>query len=390
MATSLTPQPQPSGTTPDHTAPLPPDPALEAALVGLVADGTLTDEQARAVRAARAGAAEAPLERPAGAGTAEPQGSSAPAAPRHNPLPEILGYVGAALVATAVVNSVANWWPDWSATTHLVLVVAGLVVCYAAAFTLAGLSGWREGLATQQAVARRRLVALLLAGGAAFAGLTVLLAPMTTEIGQEPWIVLASGAVAFAAAAAAAWFVRSVLCTLAVAGASVWLAVGLWQVLALPDRAWYLPLGMVLLGVVWTVVAPRLLPVPVLSEALGWAWMVSMTMPYAMWNPGEWDEAMDPNFDALQAQAWTARGILAVLAVVGMLVFLRGGSWPWAAGGITSAVLLALAIGGQTLNWIVATLVAGVVLILLSVMLIALRRRHDSRHSAPPTAAPAT
>jgi len=39
-------------------------------------------------------------------------------------LPEILGYVGAALVASAALNLVAQSWEDWSDTIRLLVLIS--------------------------------------------------------------------------------------------------------------------------------------------------------------------------------------------------------------------------------------------------------------------------
>jgi hypothetical protein len=373
MAASVAPESAPRGTT--TPSPRSPDSALEAALADLVAAGTLTAAQADAVRVARTDSLDA-------ARTPVPAGR-----PHRNPLPEILGYVGAALVASALLNLLLQSWEAWSGTVRLVVVATATVTLYVAGLGVAAGSGWRSGLATGPE-ARRRLVALLMALGAGAAAITTGVLLDTLGLGDRPWVVAVAGAVAFTAASLGAWFVRGVLSTLAVAGgAAVFfqgVAFAIW-----PDTdMWLLPILAAVAGGVWLLIAPRLLAVPVLSEALGWGWMVFSVMPFALWSGPGPDALQDPEsqamFDAMQTQAWVGRGVLIVLALVGMLGFLRGGRWPWAAGGVASGVLAALAIGGQTLSWIMALLVAGVVLLLLSAVLVVVRRRTERRTRAAP------
>lgn len=355
------------------------DDALDRALAELVGDGTLTAAQARRVRQARAAAASAP-----GAQVTTGPEAAGPVGPpkrAHGPLPEILGYVGAALVGSAVLSILMQYWPDWSTATHVALVAAATTLAYAAAIVLTGLSGWRPGLAAGPDV-RRRLVALLLAAGAGFLGALVVVTSDALGYVDASWVPMVSGAVCLAAAATGAWLARSVLGTIAVAAGGLWLALGTMAWLAPTETSWWLPLWLAVMGLVWLAVAPRLLAVPVLAEALGWAFLIVGQLPFALWTgPGE-DYLGDPSspyFEALRTQSWVSTGILVVLAVLGMTWFVRGGRWPWAAGGVAGAVAAVLAIGGQTMNAAFAMLVAGAALLLASVGLVALRRRADRR-----------
>lgn len=360
-----------------------PDAALESALAGLVADGILTAEQARAVAVARETAA---------AVVAAPATSGPPAA-RHNPLPEILGYVGAALVGSALLTLVSQLWEGWSAWTRVAVVAVALAAAGIAGLVVAGLSGWRSGLAAGSAF-RRRIVALLLAAASMLAGLTTLLVLDALGRVEASWAALAAGVVAFAAAVGTAWLVRAVLSTLAMAAGTAWLVAGVALAWQPSETAWYLPLLLVIPAAAWVLVAPRLLAAPALSEALGWAVALQSLFAFAMYTPPEVADVVFVDesgtgvamvdqaiADAQQTQAWVARGLLVLLAVVGMGMFLRGGRWPWAAGGVLAAVAATLAIGGQTLNVVMALLVAGVALLLCSVFLLVARRRGDQRRA---------
>lgn len=378
MATSFAPGP-PTSTPRPPTLPRPPaptDPALDEALAALVAAGTLTAEQAGSVRAARAAAAGTDV------AAATPEGTPAPA--RRNPLPEILGYVGAALVGSALLTLVMQSWDAWSAWTRVGVVATATAAVGVTAVVLAVMAGWRSGLASGPA-GRRRLSALLLAAASLLAGLTTTVLLDALGYPNASWTVLVAGAVAFVAAAGTAWLVRAVLSTLAVAAGALWLVAGVAVAWQPSETAWYLPLLLLVPAAAWLAVAPRLLAVPALSEALGWAFALQPLLAYAMFVPPEVvgdvyvDQAM---VDAQQTQAWVARGLLALLAVVGMSMFLRGGRWPWAAGGVLAAVGATLAVGGQTLNVVMALLVAGVALLLCSAFLLVARRRADRRRGA--------
>lgn len=381
MATSFASDP---GTS--SLRPVPPDPALESALAGLVTDGTLSAEQAHAVRARRAGllvgTGRAAVIRPV---PDEAGDDTLPA--RHNPLPEILGYVGAALVGSALLNLVLQSWETWSGATRLAVTATVTVSLYAAGLATMAAGGWRHGLAAGRP-GPRRVVALLMAVGAVAAGLTAVVAAELAGYGGAAWLPLAGGCVALAAAALGAWAVRAVLSTLAAAAGAAWVMVGLMTLWPAQELSWWLPLVGVAGGTVWLLLGPRLLALPVLSEALGWAFLLQVTVPFAMWGGAGDDALTDAGstgvFDAMTTQAWVARGLLVLLAVVGMLVFLRGGRWPWAAGGVAAGVFAALAIGGQTLSWIMTLLVAGVVLLLLSAVLVVVRRRRDGQAATQP------
>jgi hypothetical protein len=72
---------------------------------------------------------------------------------------------------------------------------------------------------------------------------------------------------------------------------------------------------------------------------------------------------------------WLGRAGLAALVAVGALRFARGGSWPWAvgvAGGSAALVGLTFA---EALGGAIAMTIAGVVLIVISVLLLRAQRR---------------
>lgn len=303
----------------------------------------------------------------------------APATTRHfmqGPLPEIIGYVGAALVASAGLNFVAQSWEQWPLSVQLGVLGVAVVVLYAGAVTILGLAGWRAGLRDPARANRRRLVAVLFALAALLVGAipAVILDSQGMLDANEgnPWLMLPA-ACALLAAAIGAWLAPGVVSTLAVAGTSGWLALtSLVWLSGSIDYGW-IPLGAAALGAVWLAAAPRVLAAPVLSEALGMAWLLLFLGPNAVADLG----ATDPDIAADEvASVWVSRGLLVVLAVVALTLFARGASGAWAVGGVIAAILASLGFAGQTLGWVAALLVAGVVLLALSALLIALRRRN--------------
>jgi len=337
------------------------DPAVASALDSLTQSGTLTSEQAAQVRAAVL-AARVPT-------TAPPD---VPAKGR-NPLPEILGYVGAALVLSALLNLVVQNWPEWSLGLRATVVGIGAAALIVAALVITLVNGGRSRLRPpDENVVVRRIVALVLALSVPLLGLladVLLMMGAADEVGR-PGGRLLGGAVALLAAAGAAWWVRGAMTTLAAAGAAWWFGISLMIEVGDNTPAWVLPLTAAAVAGVWLALAPRLLAIPALSEALGVAFLVTSQAPFALAA-----EDMELGADA-DVAGWLSRGILIAFALIGLTLFGRGGRWPWAAGGTIAGALAALAIGGETLGWIAGSFAAGVVLLVLSGVLVFVRRRY--------------
>lgn len=312
-----------------------------------------------------------------------PAGSSAVAgqAPHtswtQGPLPEILGYVGAALVASAALTFVAQSWEAWGYPIRLGLVAGAAVVLYAVAIWVTVASGGRSGLADAEHGNRRRLVALLVSLAAITVGGLVALIidwqQLWIDAARDPWIIPPAVA-AFAGAAVAVWLVGNVLTTLAMAATSAWSGIVLGSFAVGDGPTWWMPILIAVSGAIWLAIAPRVLAVPVLSEALGMAWILVFLGPLAMTDlrAGDSVEGMP---DDMRIATWIARGALIALAVVALIVFARGGSWAWGVGGIISATFAALGIAGQAMGWVAGLLAAGVVLLAVSGLLLLMRRR---------------
>lgn len=291
-------------------------------------------------------------------------------------LPEILGYVGAALVASAALNLVAQSWEDWSDTVRLLVLIAATVVLAGPALGIAVAHRGRVGLADHGT--QRRLVALMLALSAALVAATahqILVMAGIEDVFErsDPW-VLVPAAAGLVVAILGAWLAPGVLATLGVAGLSGFAAVSGMSLIA-DQPAWVLPILIAGAGAIWLALTPLWLMPPVLAEALGVAWIIVGLMPQALIE----SRVIDPDMPADQVAAtWWARGLLLAFAAAALTVFARGGSWAWAVGGVIAAAIGALAVAGSALGWITGMLVAGVVLLALSGVLLLVRRRGAS------------
>ena len=252
-----------------------------------------------------------------------------------------------------------------------VIGVAAVLLC-SAGLIIMGFAGWRSGLQSEQHANRRRLVAVLFALTAPLVGAfaAVILDAQGRFTEASPWIIL-PGVVALVAALAGAWCAPGTMTTLAVAGMGAWVALATSIVVAENQPEWWIPILSTAFGALWLAAAPRLLANPTLSESLGMAWLLVTLGPAAVTDLAEpvvitGDQAI---------AAWLSRGILVVLAAVALTLFARGASGAWAVGGVIAAVLASMGLAGQTLGWVAALLVSGVVLLALSGLLLALRRR---------------
>lgn len=316
------------------------------------------------------------------------ESGAAPTAPEQRrswmqgPLPEIIGYVGGALVASAGLNFIAQSWEKWSFVTRLSVIGTAMVVLYAAAGTIIGIAGGRSALDTPEKANRRRLTAVLMALAALLVGaLTAVILDNQgwMDFDDTTWWIVVPGALALLAATVGAWFAPGAVSTLAVAGTSAWTGVALTMKVAVDQPAWWVPVLITAFGAVWLAVAPRVLRAPELSESLGMAWLLLFLGPAAL------ADLTDPYMNATDdqvASVWVSRGLLTAIALVALTLFARGASWAWAVGGVIAAVMAAMAFAGQALGWVAALLVAGVVLLACSGLLLALRRRGDRASAA--------
>lgn len=302
---------------------------------------------------------------------------------QQGPLPEIIGYVGAALVASAGLNFMGQSWEQWTPLVRLSVIGVTALLLAAAGLIIMGLAGWRAGLLREDRANRRRLVAVLLALAAPLIGafLAVILDSRGLFDQVSGWLI-APGVLALVAAVLAAWCAPGAVTTIVVAATSAWTGITTTVVIAEDQPAWWIPIIASAFGAAWLALAPRLLAVPPLSESLGMAWLLLMLGPAAITDPA------DPVAVASdQAVAvWVSRGLLVAMALIALTLFARGASGAWAVGGVIAAVLASMGFTGQALGWVAALLVAGVVLLTLSGLLLAVRRR--SADSGAATSAP--
>ncbi len=296
---------------------------------------------------------------------------------RQGPLPEIIGYVGAALVVSAGLNLVSQAWETWPLPVQFGFITAGVIALYATAGAITMATGGRGQLPDH--VARRRLTGVLLSVAAPLlaAWLAIALDWGGVTIDDEgAYWPLAIIAAAVVGGCLAAWWAPGVVPTIAVALACfIWLQVFIGLVLG----PWEQPVAVGAVSAVatvgWLVIAPRLLPPRILTQAFGIAAFIILQLSDAF-------IALDmPDVDvagerALTWALWFARMALIVFAVVNLVIFARGGSWVWAVGGVVAAGIAALSIAGQTLGYIAGLFVAGVLLLAVSGVLVVARGRH--------------
>ncbi len=151
------------------------------------------------------------------------------------PLPEVIGYVGGALVASAGLNFIAQSWEKWSFITRVSVVGTALAILYAAAGAVIGIAGGRAALESPEKANRRRLTAVLMALAAVLVGaLTAVIIDHQgwMDFEDSTWWIVLPGALALLAAGVGAWFAPGAVSTLAVAATSAWTGVALTMKIA--------------------------------------------------------------------------------------------------------------------------------------------------------------
>ena len=298
---------------------------------------------------------------------------------QQGPLPEILGYLGSALVVGAGFALVAQSWTTWSLPTQIAIVAAAMAALYVAAGALSLTVGGRSKL--HDHVARRRLVGVLAALAAPMAAMTTGLALEWSglKFGTfDEFLMLIVFSVALVAAVFAAWWAPGVVPTIAVALASfMWVLAFLGSVIAPLETPLLDPVMLFVGATGWLIVAPRLLPPRVLSEALGMAAFIFFQVPTAMFALDRPIGVESEIATQMDIAMWFSRAALVGFAVVALILFARGRSWAWAVGGVVAAGVGAMSIAGQTLGLIAGLLVAGVVLLAASGILIITRTRRE-------------
>ena len=335
---------------------------IDDVLAELVAHDVLSNDQAHAVSAALV------AEAPPAAGPAPPgrvalvPAAPAPSAPGRpalrSRLVESAAYLGAVLVAAGVLALVAQSWDDLTAAAH-VGILAGLgVVLYATGLGIALLVGGGPVTVRLHTQApRRRVAGSLMTLGAVLAAAA---APAGLD-GSSRSMFLA-GVIAFVAILPVQFLAPSAVTEIALYGSAVVAtSAGLqqlvperpesdfWQPGPLPARAWdYLvPVSLTVLGLVWAGIVSRLLTLPVVAQVLGLGTAFVASTVLAT------DDSTHP----------AGVASLAVLALLGIAVFVRERAWPWLVLTVLSATVAVFVLVAQAANPALAFLVSGVVLL---------------------------
>lgn len=338
---------------------------LDAALARLVARGVLTPEQAQAVRTET------------GTPTSEHGHPARPGVRAR--LVEVAAYLGAVLVAASVVAFIADSWDELSEAARLALLGgSGLVAAVAGVLVAVTVPGGRRSLRLAAHAARRRVSSALMALGA------VLLAVTATQVldGVVSRPELAGPAVALALLVGAQLLAPSAITEIGMLGSTLLLA-GMTTEVAIPDvepdwdavdyvppaEEYVIPAVIAVVGFLWASLVSRLLTLPVVATALGCA-------------------------AALLAAFVTATGylkgvglgLLAALAVAGLLMFLRVHLWPWLALTVLSLTLFVFVVVAEQSAPALAFLVAGLVLLggALGAALLGRRATRRAEVAAPP------
>lgn len=302
--------------------------------------GAVADPQARTEVLARAGG---PIVAPAGStGGPVADGGQGWAPRASDPLltrrqaSEVGMYAGAALVALALGGAIARGWSDWDAAmraasiglTALALLAAGLFV--------------RLPWTRRPGPERRRAVSAMLTAGAGLA-LVATGVGLGVRQGVPGAAAGAHAVVGVLAMLGVCVIARSALAELGLLVACAW---AVWLVVPPGPATWACLVG---LGAVWALAGRRWARGRRTAALAGAAVALMASIALAQ---GTW--------------AWPVRGGLAALVLIGLLMFVRGGSNAWLALGAGSATALAAAVAGASLGPALALLVGGAATMLVS------------------------
>lgn len=285
-------------------------------------------------------------------------------------LAEVAGYLGVAFVVAAVAVFVAPRWLDLSLATRLGLLACTALVLGAAGLTLGIAGGGLRGLRAASGALRRRLVSVLLTGGAVAGAATATVALLDwAERGptsREAYVGV-GGFLTLAALAALGYAVAPTLVgQLAVAVGLAYGSVFVWQVLDLATVGRITGTLMVL-GVGWLALAEagvwrEQLPARLLGAAFVLAGAQALLPDHPTW----------------------CYVLTAVAGVLAFALYAVRRAWPYLALGV---VAVTLAVPEALLDWTtgsvgtaLALLAAGVTLLVSSLVGLRLRRQ-DPAHS---------
>jgi hypothetical protein len=263
-------------------------------------------------------------------------------------------YVGAGLVVLAVAGAAVRGWADWAAGMRAAAVALTSVALLATGLFL------RLPWSRRAGDERRRAVSALLTTGMGLVCVATGLA-LGVRQGVQGGSALVHGVGCLLGMLLVAVVARTPLAELGVLAAGAWAA---WVLAPAGAWTWVALAG---LGAAWALLGWRLArgrrTAVVAGTALALLGSVGM---------------------AQGALAWPVRGVLAALAVAGLVVFLRGGPSPWLALGAGSATALAAAAAGNQLGPAPALLVGGLATMAVSAIALRSARRSD----VPPPATP--
>lgn len=322
------------------TSPAPLDPhRLVDALERLRGDGVLTAAQVSSVLAA--------------VGDGAPARSVPGAGGR---LVEAAAYAGGVLVAASGMLLVAQRWESLGrdGRVAVLLGVTLLLAVVGVAVALLRPRGRTALLQPGQSV-RRRLASTVLSGAALSAAGTVAL--------MDPDRSVPAALTAVVLMVVVQWRTPSVVSEVVTLGALIWLA---GAVLALgPARGAVVVLVHALIGSAWSAASRTpAITAPVPALALG------LLVVLGSGTVGTWD------FDTSSEGAGVA--VLVTLALVGLVLFVRGGRWPLAAAGAGALAALVMDISSDSLGPVVGVMLSGILLLALALFLVLLGRRRSA------------
>ena len=341
---------------------------LNAVLAELVARRVLSQSQADAVLEeleARTSASR-PMPPDTAALASEP-GPRRPPSRMSGVLVEAAAYLGAALVAASAVAFVATNWDSLTEGSRLVMLLGVGVLATVAGLLVVRLRGGRAALRTHVRASRRRLASVLFTFGAVAIAVGIgQLLPAGEE--QSPragsWLTVVCALIVFVLVIGAQWLSPSAVTELALFGSLTVLVLQLasfavpvdnpygdWNFEnGPPPLKWFDlvgPLAAIALGLVWAIIAARLLTLPMLAVFLG----VVLAL-----------------FGAISMAApESSRGLglvaLGILATCGIGMFMGNRLWPWLALSVASVAALVFLAVAQTGGAVTAFLASGLVLL---------------------------
>ncbi len=336
------------------------DTPLERALARLVDEGVLDPALARRIQ----------TERDLQAAGLEPV-----AAPARGRLPEVLGYLGGALVAVAALGVIGRFWSQLPGPARVGVTFGGAAALTGAGLVIAGAArgGWR-GLRAPGETARRRLVGVLVVLAAPLAAATA--GQLLRDLGDDR-VLAPSAGLALAVCLLADVVASGAVPTLGMffAGATTLGGAGelLGSVTTLAAVA-----AVAAAAAAWSGLAPRVSGAPLLAVSLGLLAIVGdgfRAAQYSVSGGAGSSGASAPEWGA-HAVAPLGYAVLLAVAAAGVTAYLRGGPWPWIAGAGLACAAFVGAFTGRTLGPVAAFFTAGMVLLVASAVLLA-RRGHQ-------------